>query len=635
MTSTVVTFKFGMSVAKGDIMFKTSAFLLRSLRAAFAIIGGALVLTGAARGETVKGTVADALRETLDAAAQSAPYMDDYLAIQRFYANRDFRTFWYTQTGPTRNASDLIAVMADAGNWGLRSEDFALSEAARDLAGTHKTPDQTARVEYELMSAVLRYARHASGGRIMQPAQDLSDYLDRTPQLPDSLDVVARVTGTDQPGAALRAFHPQNEQFKKLQAYYAKARSQADEPKSARIAARGPMLVPGRSYDEIKTLRARMGLAASSDETLYDDDLKTAVRAFQRANGLSVDGLVGNSTRSALNRRSAGVNLDAVVASMENWRWMPRDLGRTHVLVNIPSYSVHVVEDGKTTLTERIIVGKPGTPTPVFSKPMTTIVLRPSWYLPDSIKIEKLLSAARRGRSLESQGIVVKKGKRTVKSWQVNWEKAKLSAYQIYQPSGDDNALGNVKFLFPNKHSVYLHDTPNKSLFKASDRRFSHGCVRLNDPLSFAQKVLDLDKGEGSFNAARLADSGPSNNEISLDTPLPVHIGYFTAWIDDNGNAEFYEDGYGHDKRVTLALAGRWKEIDKGPRHQTVPDSGVLAGARLPSAPGNKTAAVGDATANNSKKFIPPFGLLNAPPTKSYTPRRNTVGDMMTSAFAR
>lgn len=632
-------------------MLKPTSGNLVPVKAAFAALAGIMLLSIAATAGTLKGSVADALREAIDAGASSAPYMDDQLAIRRFYANRDFQPFWYDESGPTPTARELIAEMAGAENWGLRAADFALSAAARDVSGGHKAAAQAAAVEYELMSAVLRYARQASGGRITQPDRDLSDFLDRKPELPDSIVVIDNVTSAEHPGEVLRSFHPQHEQFQRLHALYVSTKSEAARIAAMRIAPRGRMLVPGMRDEEIPKLRARLGLSATGDETLYDSDLKAAVKAFQRSNGLSGDGLVGNTTRAALNK-GAAFNLDAIVASMEEWRWMPRDLGARHLLINIPSYTVQVVEGGKVTMTERVIVGKPGTPTPVFSKPMTSIVLRPSWFLPDSIKVEKLLNAARRGRSLESEGIVVKKGKRTVNSWSVNWEKANLAVYQIYQPSGDGNALGNVKFLFPNKHSVYLHDTPNKSLFQANERLFSHGCVRLRNPVSFAQKILDLDKGKGAYDADRLADRGPGNNEITLDNPLPVHVGYFSVWVSDDGKAEFHGDPYGHDKRVTLALEGRWAEIDKGPRHQTVPDSGLLAGARLPS---KRSVAVVSGAPDNAamagrpKKFIPPFGLFNAPDyvtpastgqpsnaaAKAVPSNRRTVGDMMTSAFGR
>lgn len=619
------------------------------LYAAIAVCAGILLLASGANAGTLNGSVEDALRKILDAKAPAANYMDDHLAIRRFYANRDFRPYWYAQTGPTPGASELIAEMAEAESWGLRAQDFALSAQARDTSTSVRTPAQIAAVEDELMNAVLRYARQASGGRILEPDQALSDFLDRKPQLPDSIDVVEKVTSNPHPGKALLTFHPQHEQFQRLHAFYVKAKADAANISATRIALRGPVLVPGSRSGEIANLRARLGLVANSGAELYDADLKAAVKAFQRSHGLSSDGLVGNTTRAALNRGAAN-NLDAVIASMEEWRWMPRDLGETHLLVNVPAYTVQVVEHGKVTLTERVIVGKPNTPTPVFSKPMTSIVLRPSWYLPDSIKVEKLLSAARRGRSLESEGIVVKKGKRTVNSWSVNWETANLSAYQIYQPSGDGNALGDVKFLFPNKHSVYLHDTPNKSLFRADERLFSHGCVRLRNPISLAQKILDLDRGEGALDAARLAQRGPGNNEIALDRPIPVHVGYFSVWIDDNGNAEFHGDPYGHDKRVTLALQGRWEDIDKGPRHQTVPDSGLLA--RLPAGKSlASNALAADPGKIRAEKFGLPFGLTNAPasiftPAAAASPataasqgasrrRGHSVGDLMSSAFAR
>ncbi|MEZ5900109.1 MAG: L,D-transpeptidase family protein [Hyphomicrobiaceae bacterium] len=618
------------------------------------LAGGVSVLPTTARAQTTAGSVQDFLRTTIDADASRVEFMDDELALRRFYANRDFRPFWYDQTGPTRAAVAVIAQLADAESWGLKAKDFELSPQARDTGSSRRSPQEVAAIEYELMNAVLRYARQASGGRIVAPDRDLSDFLDRRPELPDSIDVIDKVTSAADPGKALQSFQPQHEQFQRLHAFYAKTKAEAAKIAATRIDPRGPMLVPGTRSDEIARLRARLGVASNGDNTLYDTDLKNAVKAFQRSNGLSSDGLVGRGTRAALSR-DASANLDSVVASMEEWRWMPRDLGATHLLVNIPSFTVQLVQNGKTTLTERVIVGKPATPTPIFSKPMTTIVMRPSWFLPDSIKVEKLLSAARRGRSLESEGIVVKKGKRTVSSWKVNWEKANLSAYSIYQPSGDGNALGDVKFLFPNKHSVYLHDTPNKSLFQTSERLYSHGCVRLRNPVSFAQKLFDIEKGEGELDAKRLADSGPGNNEITLDKPIPVHVGYFSVWIDDDGHAEFYGDPYGHDERVTLALDGRWKEIDKGPRHNTEPDSGLLAGARLSGGSDVSDASTARASRPSVRpgKFVPPFGLLVTPTSTSSSgglfsppkaaakssqpsnPRRHSVGDLMTSAFAR
>ena len=276
-------------------------------------------------------------------------------------------------------------------------------------------------------------------------------------------------------------------------------------------------------------------------------------------------------------------------------------------------------------------------PTPVFSKNMTSIVLRPSWFLPDTIKQEKLLSAARHGRSLEDEGIVVMKGKRVVKSWTVDWEKAKLSEYSIFQPSGDGNALGDVKFLFPNKHSVYLHDTPTKKLFEASDRLFSHGCVRLRNPLAMAQLVLDNDKGHGAFNAARLVKDGPGSNQIMLDTPLPMHIGYFTVWVGANGEARFFADPYGHNERISLALQEKWDAIDKGVDRLALAGrehaKGEIASALAPAQARPRQAQDdGDRPVRQrSRTYVPPQGLIKAAESHDDAPKhRNGKGSSAT-----
>lgn len=167
------------------------------------------------------------------------------------------------------------------------------------------------------------------------------------------------------------------------------------------------------------------------------------------------------------------------------------------------------------------------------------------------------------GRSIESQGYVVMRNGRRIDSTTVNWAKANLSAYQFYQPAGDDNALGLVKLLFPNKHSVYLHDTPSKYLFDKSVRLYSHGCMRVRNPQVFAQAIFDIDRGEAAApNVKRLIRRGPMDNAIALEHPIPVHVGYFTVWVDEDGKANYYNDWYGHQKRITLALAGKWNDID-------------------------------------------------------------------------
>jgi murein L,D-transpeptidase YcbB/YkuD len=243
-------------------------------------------------------------------------------------------------------------------------------------------------------------------------------------------------------------------------------------------------------------------------------------------------------------------------------------------------------------------------------------VLRPEWNLPDSIKLTALLS----GRSIERQGYVVMRNGHTVDSTRVNWGRANLSEYTFYQPAGDDNALGLVKFLFPNKHSVYLHDTPSRYLFNERVRLFSHGCVRVRNPQVLAQDIFDIDRGADAPDVKTLVRRGPKDNEIALETPLPVHVGYFTVWVGADGKPQYFRDFYGHQQRITLALAGQWNRIDVGKDHLAAVDTSALRRVRLSSDVSSKRS-------RSRRSYDAPMGL-----TRDYGRPRysgNSVGDLI------
>ena len=202
----------------------------------------------------------------------------------------------------------------------------------------------------------------------------------------------------------------------------------------------------------------------------------------------------------------------------------------------------------------------------------------------------------------------------------INWSKANLSAYKIYQPSGDDNALGLVKFLFPNKHSVYLHDTPSRSLFNDPVRLFSHGCMRVRNPQVLAQRIFDIDRGDAAPDVKRLVRKGPMNNQFTLDTPIPVHVGYFTVWVGDHGEPNYYKDYYGHQKRITLALAGKWDQIDIGEDHLAAVDTSKLKEIRVGS---------GSRRSSRNGDFDSPMGLSSTFGNVKYAPSGDSVGDLI------
>lgn len=580
---------------------------------------------GALANET--GSTAAAICAKLNSEAAIPFDVQDRDAVVAFYAGRECRPLWVDTNGPTRAAELVIGVLRRADDWGLKTSDFELPQFVRERDAPEWTSQEAADAELELMAAVLRYAHEAEGGRIPEPEKLLSSYIDRQPPLSSAEDILAEVSRTQSPDTVLRSFQPSHEQFLKLKDLLAKLRGKKDAiPKELEIARTGPPLQPGVKSGEVAILKKRFGIvSASGEENLFDKALADAVKKFQKSAALLPDGYVGPATRAALGGDSPeknAVKIAAVIANMEEWRWMPRTLGSTYILVNIPAFTVKLINDGKEVFDDRVVVGTAEKQTPVFSKEMKTIVLRPEWNLPDSIKLTALLS----GRSIERQGYIVMRNGHTVDSTRVNWAKANLREYKFYQPAGDDNALGLVKFLFPNKHSVYLHDTPARYLFNERVRLYSHGCVRVRNPQQLAQDIFDIDRGADALNVKSLALKGPKDNEITLATPLPVHIGYFTVWVGTDGKPEYFRDYYGHQQRITLALAGQWNRIDIGKDHLAAVDTSALKRIRLSSDTSRSKRA-------GRRNFDPPMGVTRDDGTSRHSNRGGSVGDLILRAL--
>ncbi len=538
----------------------------------------------------------------------------DRAAVAAFYQSRECRPLWVDAQAPTHAAALVLAEFDRAGEWGLDATDFKLATARQLQSPGQWSSDQLAAAELEITGAVLLYAHQAEGGRIPDPEKQLSSYIDRTPVITAAPEVLARIADKPDPDQVLRSFQPPQDQFLKLKALLAELQGRTtDKAEVFVIPARGKMLSNGVRNADVVILKKRFGLAseAGSDD-LFDNALEAAVKKFQASNGLDADGFVGPSTRAALAGSATASKADkitAVLANMEEWRWMPRSLGDKHILVNVPSFSIALTDNDKTLFSDRVVVGTADKQTPIFSKDMKTIVLKPKWNIPDSIKLSMLLS----GRSIERQGYVVMRNGKRIDSTKVNWAKANLSAYTFYQPAGDDNALGLVKLLFPNKHSVYLHDTPSRSLFNDPVRLYSHGCMRVRNPQDFAQQIFDIDRGAAAPDVKTLVRNGPMDNEFTLEHPVPVHVGYFTVWVDEGGEAHYYKDWYGHQQRITLALAGKWDRIDVGRDHLAAVDTSALKQVRFKSSSPTRT-------------FDPPMGVTN---DGKYKKNNGGVGDLI------
>jgi len=523
--------------------------------------------------------VSDLLEERV-AGLKAGGESTDNAAIKSFYASRNYQPLWITEGRMGASARSVVEEIAQADDYGLEAEAFDLPALDRSGSGLKALVSD----ELLLTRTVLKYAVHARGGRI--DPRSLSAYLDRGPNLVAPEKVLTSVASTDTPDAYLRGLHPQHEEFKRLRARYLTLRDAGKSEKLVKIPS-GPVLALGKRHPHVALLRERLKIPApvveveSKDETAaasvdadaaekaeerlakrqkraletFDTVMKGAVRSFQKKNGLKVDGVVGAGTRRALN--GDGVDQKRrLLVNMERWRWMPDDLangGDMYVWANIPDYRFYVIKNGEIIHTERVVVGKYQNQTATFSDEMEEIVFNPRWNVPQSIKDRELRSAS----AIMRQGLRVKRGGRYVDPRSVDWSTANMAKYHVYQPSGPRNALGKLKFLFPNKHAIYMHDTPSKRLFKRTARAFSHGCVRVRDPQRFAEVILAADQGFTMSDVRSRIRSG-ARNSVFLKRKLPVHITYFTARADgeDASNVRFMRDIYRHDKRIEQALAG-------------------------------------------------------------------------------
>jgi murein L,D-transpeptidase YcbB/YkuD len=341
----------------------------------------------------------------------------------------------------------------------------------------------------------------------------------------------------------------------------------------------GPVLKLGVEHEQVALLRKRLEVpvADGAKDTMFDADVQQAVWRFQEERGYRPDGLVGPGTRRVLNQQnrqsSSPSRARQILLNMERWRWLPNDLGSFYLTVNIPEFTLRVMEEGKPSFTTRVVVGKPNTQTPVFSNEMQTIVFNPYWNVPNSIKMDELLPAIRGGGDFffgggmydasvfARNGLRVAIGTREVDPSMLDWSRIDIRSLNVYQPPGPENVLGNVKFLFPNKHDVYMHDTTQKNLFAKTVRAESHGCMRVQNPDQLATILLKQDQGWSAQKVAS-AIGGTPDLQVPLKQKIPVYITYFTLKVNDDGTVSTYRDLYGHDARMAAAMFGEPMPFD-------------------------------------------------------------------------
>ncbi len=458
-------------------------------------------------------------------------------AVDAFYKARGYVPVWIENGAPTARMKAAIARLHAADADGLDPKDYPTPDL-KDAT----TPEALADAELKLTQSLLTFARQAEGGQVA-PSR-ISTNIEFSPPAPDPARVLKTLAETQDVAKTLDGYNPPHAGFRALKAKLAELRGRSgNEPEVVRIPA-GRALSPGGKDERVSALRERLGVPASEDST-YDDALVEAVKAFQKSKGLRPDGIVGGNTVAALNGRSASHQADVIVSNMERWRWLPRDLGKSYVMVNIPDFTLKLMHNGTAMYKTKIVVGKPGTPSPSFSAKIETIQVNPTWHVPQSIIYNEYLPALQQDPSvLARMGLVM--------------ERARDGSISIRQPPGERNALGRIKFNFPNRYQVYLHDTPDKSLFGHARRAYSHGCMRVQNPTQFGEALLAIG-GQPSeqFSAQKLQGMfGSSERWLKMRASIPVHLVYFNAYVDEAGHLVVRDDIYGYDKRVQIALRG-------------------------------------------------------------------------------
>lgn len=465
-----------------------------------------------------------------------------------FYGSRGFEPLWLSDTneGDWRFAdrsSGLFALLDNAADWGLDPDAYVLPSA--DLQSLY-----AAKAELTITAAALRFGRDNYGGRV-EP-RSVSPNLDMDRQALDVPSLLTNLATTPDPAQVLSELAPDDPEFRSLLL----ALKRSDEGVATPPIGDGPSLKPGMTDDRVSAIRQRLGLTAvgATDSTVYDDALAAAIKGFQSRVGLAPDGVIGAATRDALSR-AGQVTREQLLVNLEKWRWLPRDRGPYAVEVNIPEYRLWVRRNGDVVHQTRVVVGTPTNQTPIFYDRIRHVVVNPYWNVPSSIIRNEIGPQVRRDPGyLGRRQFELLDGGTVVDPLAVDW--AAISSdrfpFTVRQRPGALNALGQVKFLFPNKHDVYLHDTPEKGLFGKDVRAYSHGCVRVENPFEFAAALL---ADEPSFGPNDLVKSfGPRERWFNMEKTVPVYLTYFTVRADEDGTLRSFSDVYGHDALIAAAL---------------------------------------------------------------------------------
>ena len=490
-------------------------------------------------------------------------------ALPLFYERRGFQPVWIDGRELQSRVNSLVNTLKKARFEGLRGEDYHLIQIesliteikSQKEAKQLIKPSQFVSLELLLTDAFLVYGSHLLSGKV-NPETLNSEWLANRRQT-DLAGVLDNAIITNRIEDSLQELLPPQRGYSELRSFlkkYLEIEKNGGWPTIADT----KKLRKGDQDSLIISLRARLSMTNDFLNTeidsgiVFDAALEAALKRFQKRHGLEVDGVMGKGTVSALNI-PVSERIQQIEANMERWRWLPQDLGANHMRVDIANYTLTVYENGQNAQSFKVIVGKDYRRTPVFSDKITYMVLAPYWTVPPTIAVKDILPQIKNDIGyLSSRNIRVYSGgsfEIELDPYQIDWSAVteKNFRYTLRQDPGPINALGDVKFMFPNKFNVYLHDTPSKTLFEKTERAFSSGCIRIEKPLELADYLL---RDYPKWNKARIEEILSKRTEytVKLDKPIPIHILYWTAWVDSDGIMQFRKDLYDRDKPLIKAL---------------------------------------------------------------------------------
>ncbi|UVK37001.1 murein L,D-transpeptidase [Mesorhizobium sp. AR10] len=511
----------------------------------------------------VPSATGTAFREAIAGLGDYELYAEPDIAkalIAYYSANPDF--IWVSGTSLNSRAQDAVRVLGEAASYGLTPADYMVevptANAPPGDTGAHLK--ELVRFEMALSARVLRYAHDSQSGRV--DPNRMTGYYDFPAKPLDMEGVLKTLAHTQQVRTYLESRHPQNPEYQALRVELETLQASAEneivvDPKL--------LLKPGESSPELPkllTLIARnlddeMGgdygeiLARLGTSEVYGPELVPVIKAVQKKAGMKGDGVIGPRTVASLAGTSKADKLQKVQVALEELRWLPSDLGSPRVFINQPAFTASYIDNGQEKLKTRVVVGKTTNQTAFFYDQIKQVDFHPYWGVPQSILVNEMLPRLRRDPGyLDRAGyeVVDARGKR-IPSSSVNWGAyGSKIPYGVRQQPSEANALGELKILFPNKHAIYMHDTPQKSFFQRDMRALSHGCVRLQDPRGMAAAVL----GTSVDYIAEKLKHGHSSEEVTRT--IPVYVAYFTAWPDMSGKVEYFNDVYDRDTRLMQAL---------------------------------------------------------------------------------